>query len=392
MRFFTGLLIDFALELVGLFAVEPPRLAAALWLDHAQAFKEQHTARVLLTDLDNRPCSLVGAVLVLTTQMVPDLLIASLSLHRPAGLPLLLRYPFEMAISVLVKSLIRDKAGLDDRAMLPHRDDGELLHIEIDGDGDQIRITFAFHDLLRGDRLRLQEVDGRPLLVQNQFGTLRFPSFFGSSALEIAIVAHRIVNPRPLGARVDLEADKALAQIQGVKIQSIGAIVEGRMIARRWNSWFAFRFASCVPFRERRQIASRLAKAIFDDGATIAIGETGKPLAEVPLWERVWMLSRDNRSKLSPGQQLVCGDQSFLDFPGLLGNHLHLLQYLVRMGQKKGQIEHACCIEDLDRLFEGAAFVAIGSHLLSCGEIKQEFGRSRSLSHQFLLLLLSSSL
>jgi len=57
------------------------------------------------------------------------------------------------------------------------------------------------------------------------------------------------------------------------------------------------------------------------------------------------------------------------------------------MGEKKIQIEAAGRIQDRYGLFKVAAFVSISSSLLSLREIQQEFGGSRSLSHQFLLLL-----
>jgi hypothetical protein len=56
------------------------------------------------------------------------------------------------------------------------------------------------------------------------------------------------------------------------------------------------------------------------------------------------------------------------------------------MRQKKIQIEAASGIENADRFGEMAAFSWIGSSLISCGEIKQEFGCSGGLSHQLLRL------
>ncbi len=101
------------------------------------------------------------------------------------------------------------------------------------------------------------------------------------------------------------------------------------------------------------------------------------------------MLSRCNCVKLSPGQQLVSRNQPFTHFSGLFGKHLDPLHQLLRMCQKKVQIELAGRIEDLRRFFEMASFACIRSSLISCGEIKQEFGCSRRLSH--LPLLLSNS-
>src|SRR5207245_2267951 len=64
--------------------------------------------------------------------------------------------------------------------------------------GDQFRITFAFHDLLGGDRLALQEMNGRRFLAQDQLGAFCFPSTFRSPLVKIAVVYRRIVDPQPL--------------------------------------------------------------------------------------------------------------------------------------------------------------------------------------------------
>src|SRR5262245_782634 len=60
------------------------------------------------------------------------------------------------------------------------------------------------------------------------------------------------------------------------------------------------------------------------------------------------------------------------------------------MGKKERQVEYSRRVEDLDRLFQVAAFVGIGSPLTSCGQVKQEFRSASRLSHR--LLLLSSTL
>jgi hypothetical protein len=56
--------------------------------------------------------------------MCPQLPIAALSFDRLAGLPLLLGYAPQMAITMLIEPLIRDKACLGDLSMLSHRDHG----------------------------------------------------------------------------------------------------------------------------------------------------------------------------------------------------------------------------------------------------------------------------
>src|SRR5215470_2450182 len=77
--FFFRELVDFAFELVGLFAIAPPGFAAPLWLDRAQAFKEQHAARILLADLDNGSCRFVRHIQVVSSDMCPHLSVAPLA-------------------------------------------------------------------------------------------------------------------------------------------------------------------------------------------------------------------------------------------------------------------------------------------------------------------------
>src|SRR5207248_6973007 len=105
-----------------LLAIEPSGLAASLWFDRAQAFKEQHAARILLADLDNGSRGLVCSVLMLPPNMCPQLVVAPFAFDRLARLPLLLRYPFEMPVSVLIEALIGNKARGNDLATLSHRD------------------------------------------------------------------------------------------------------------------------------------------------------------------------------------------------------------------------------------------------------------------------------
>ena len=112
---------------------------------------------------------------------------------------------------MVIQAVIGDKPGFLNDPMLAHGNHGQLLHIQIDRHGDQIRITLAFHDLLGGDGLALQEMNGRRLLAQDQFGAFCLPSWFSSSAVKVAIVPGRIVDPHPGFPSVDLQADKTLA-------------------------------------------------------------------------------------------------------------------------------------------------------------------------------------
>ena len=83
-RFLTGELMDFPFQLVGLLTIEPAGFAASLGLDHPQAFKEQHTARILLTHLDNGTGGFVSSIGILAANMPPEVLIAALAFDRIA--------------------------------------------------------------------------------------------------------------------------------------------------------------------------------------------------------------------------------------------------------------------------------------------------------------------
>ncbi len=126
--------------------------------------------------------------------------------------------------------------------MLAHGNHGQLLHIEINCHGDQIRITLAFHDLFGGDGLALQEVNGCRLLAQDQLGAFCLPPWFCSSVVKIAVVAGGVVDPYPLRTRIDFEADKTLSQVPFIQIQRVGSRVKSRVIGSRWDARFPFLF------------------------------------------------------------------------------------------------------------------------------------------------------
>lgn len=175
-RFLFRELVDLAFQLVRLFAIEPPRLAAALGPDHPQAFKDEHTARILLTHLHHGSCRLVRGSDILATKMLPELLIAAFSFDWLARLPLLLGHPLQMPVAVLIEPPVRDKARQDDLPVLSGRDHRQVFHIEIDRHCHQVGILLALSDLLRADGFRLQEVYGRSLLREHQGGALLFPA------------------------------------------------------------------------------------------------------------------------------------------------------------------------------------------------------------------------
>src|SRR5260370_198332 len=138
--------------------------------------------------------------------------------------------------------------------MLSDRDHRKLLDIQIDSDRDQIRITLAFHDLAGFDRLALQEMNSSRPLAQDQFRTFLLPSFFGSTLLKIAVVASGILNPRPCGAGIDLESDKALSEIHLIQSQRVGSCIEGGVIGRGWNAWLPFLLPGMLQFSDVMKI------------------------------------------------------------------------------------------------------------------------------------------
>ena len=133
---------------------------------------------------------------------------------------------------MLIQALIRDKAGGFDLPMLADGNDREMLHIEVDSHGDQIRITFALHDLFGLDLFGLGDVQSRRVFAQDQLGTLLLPSWLRSALLKVPAVLNGIIDPDPSIPIVDLEANKRLVQIQTVQLQPLCSFVEGRMIVR----------------------------------------------------------------------------------------------------------------------------------------------------------------
>ena len=206
----------------------------------------------------------MSRIRVLTANVLPELLITSLPLDRLTRQPLLSGNALQMAIAVLIESMIRDKTGRNDFAMLPRRDHGELLHVQVNGDCDQIRIALALHNFLRRDSFPLQEMNGRRVFTQDQFGAFLLPSRLPSTLLKVPVVTGRIVDPLPLLAGIDLEAEKALAQVQGIKFQRKRPGVERGMVGRRRDAWFPFPLARMLPGGKRGEIATGFANAIFD--------------------------------------------------------------------------------------------------------------------------------
>ena len=88
-RFLSGEVVNFASQLIGLFAIASPGFTPSSGFDRAQAFKEQHTTWIVRTDPSDGARRFVGGVQVLSSDVRPQLPVALLPLDRFARLPLL---------------------------------------------------------------------------------------------------------------------------------------------------------------------------------------------------------------------------------------------------------------------------------------------------------------
>ncbi|HEX9134084.1 MAG TPA: hypothetical protein VF844_17465, partial [Ktedonobacteraceae bacterium] len=134
-------LVDFASQLVRLFAVASPGGTCSPGFDFPEPLKEQDAAGILRAHPGEDARRFVGSVFIHPPNMPPELLVAALSSDGLAREPLLSAYALQMPIAVLIEAKIGHKHGLDDLAMPPGRDHREVFHIEVDRHGDQVRIT-----------------------------------------------------------------------------------------------------------------------------------------------------------------------------------------------------------------------------------------------------------
>jgi hypothetical protein len=72
-----------------------------------------------------------------------------------------------------------------------------------------------------------------------------------------------------------------------------------------------------------------------------------------------------------PGEQFVGRDKPFPFFFELLREIAHLFFKFVGMGQEKGHIEGAGCIQKLGRFLEIGSLAAIGSSLFTASEVEE---------------------
>ncbi len=258
-RFFSRTLIDFAAQLVRLFAVHAPRFASPFGLHLAQALKEQHAAGILCAHIRNATCNLVCSIRVHLAHMLPQLLITVFALDWLARLPLFFCDALEMAEACLIESMIGDKDGFDKFPVLPDGDDGEVFDVEIHRHRHQIWVKLALFDFLRGNLFRLRTVQFRRVLAKYQLRTLLFSSWLDSALLKIAAVLDRVIRPDPSLPGVHLEPDKAFTLIKSVQFEGKRPLIERWMVGGSRQSWLALLPAALVPVRAIRQIRSHLA-------------------------------------------------------------------------------------------------------------------------------------
>ncbi len=125
-----------------------------------------------------------------------------------ARLPLLFADAFQVSIAVLVQSMISDKDGFNDLAVLSDRDDCQVLDIKIDPNRHQTRIQLTVFDPSCLDLFGLREMQFRRLAAENEFGTLLVPSRLPTTVLMPATVLDGVVGPRLGLSCVHLQAHK----------------------------------------------------------------------------------------------------------------------------------------------------------------------------------------
>lgn len=118
--------------------------------------------------------------------MRPELLMAVFPFHRFARKRLLFADLFEMQLARPVQAMIPHKHRLATGPVLPERNHREIFYVEIDADGNQLRILLALDDLFRLDAFRLRKMQLSRSLAQHQFGALLFPGGFLDARLEEA--------------------------------------------------------------------------------------------------------------------------------------------------------------------------------------------------------------
>jgi hypothetical protein len=262
--FVTGVLIDLAAQLVRTPAIHAPRFAARTWLDLAQALKEQETAGIPSAHCGDAARHLVGGIFVEPIDMPPELLVAVLAFDRLARLPLLFGNALEVPIAVSVQAMITHKHYLDDLAMLPDRDHRQILDIEVDPHGDQVRIVLALHHLAGFDLFHLGDVQFGAVCPHDQRGALALPVRFSEPLHEVVAGRDRVLHPAPSLCAVDVEAHKRFLEIECLQLECKASLIERGVIGRCRQARLALLLAACFPVRVMRQVRPDFADGILD--------------------------------------------------------------------------------------------------------------------------------
>src|SRR5215470_1293437 len=186
--------------------------------------------------------------------MPPELLVAVLAFDRLAREPLPFGNAPQMAVAVRVQAMIAHKHGLDDLVMLPDGDHRQILDIEVDPYGDQVRIELTLHHLPGYDLLDLRDVQFGCMCPHDQGGALVLPARFSEPLHEVAAGRYRVLHPGPVLAGIDVDAYKRFLKIEYLQLEGEASLVERGMIGGRWVAWLALLLAACFPVCVIRQV------------------------------------------------------------------------------------------------------------------------------------------
>src|SRR5215469_426878 len=148
----------------------------------------------------------------------------------------------------------------------------------------------------------------------------------------------------------------------------------------------ALLLATFFPILLIRQIGAHLADGVLDHRPSVGERQACKALAEIPAGPGMGMGRRCHRTGLSPGEQLMGGNEAFAELQLFLTVVGHLFSQLVGMGQKEVEVEGASPLQYLDRRSQSGLFAYIRSSLTSLAKVEGEFRSARGLSHVGVLL------
>jgi hypothetical protein len=99
------------------------------------------------------------------------------------------------------------------------------------------------------------------------------------------------------------------------------------------------------------------------------------------------MFAGCDRAGFGPGEQFIGGDRALAHLQVLLRVVRHPLGQLLGMRQEKVDVESTRLIEHLFSGIQSRSFLAIGSPLPACAQVKEQLRRARCLSHLVALLV-----